>query len=74
MSHPVPKPGVLDIAAYIPGKSAAPNAARVFKLSANETPLGASPRSGRLVAGAARSHRPHLRARSRPHRLRLRLR
>jgi histidinol-phosphate aminotransferase len=53
MSRPVPKSGVLDIAAYIPGKSAAPNAVRVFKLSANETPLGASPRAIEAFKSAA---------------------
>lgn len=40
---PVPRPGILDIAAYVPGKEHAPGVARVFKLSSNETPLGASP-------------------------------
>ena len=43
MTRPVPRPGILDIAPYTPGKSGAPGVARVFKLSANETPLGASP-------------------------------
>lgn len=43
MTRPVPRPGVLDIDAYVPGKSAAPGAGRVFKLSANENPLGPSP-------------------------------
>jgi histidinol-phosphate aminotransferase len=33
---------VLAIKAYVPGKSDAPGAAKVFKLSSNETPLGAS--------------------------------
>jgi histidinol-phosphate aminotransferase len=42
-SEPVPRPGILDIAAYVPGKDHAPGVARVFKLSSNETPLGASP-------------------------------
>lgn len=42
---PRPRPGVLDISPYVPGKSNAPNAARVFKLSSNETPLGPSPRA-----------------------------
>ena len=37
---PKPRPGVLDIAPYVPGKSSAPGIARVFKLSSNETPLG----------------------------------
>lgn len=41
--RPTPRPGVLAINAYVPGKSAAPGAAKVYKLSSNETPLGASP-------------------------------
>lgn len=53
MTRPVPKPGVLDIAAYIPGKSAAPGVAKVFKLSANETPLGPSPRAVEAFTSAA---------------------
>jgi histidinol-phosphate aminotransferase len=43
--RPQPRPGVLDIAPYVPGKSKAPGVAKVFKLSSNETPLGASPRA-----------------------------
>jgi histidinol-phosphate aminotransferase len=43
--RPKPRPGVLEIAAYVPGKSEAPGAAKVFKLSSNETPLGPSPRA-----------------------------
>jgi histidinol-phosphate aminotransferase len=35
----------MDIAAYVPGKDAAPGAAKVYKLSSNETPLGASPKA-----------------------------
>ena len=42
---PSPRPGVLDIEAYVPGKSSAPGVAKVFKLSSNETPLGPSPRA-----------------------------
>jgi histidinol-phosphate aminotransferase len=42
-ARPQPRPGVLAINAYMPGKSHAPGAARVFKLSSNETPLGPSP-------------------------------
>jgi histidinol-phosphate aminotransferase len=45
MSQPVPRPGILDIAAYVPGKESAPGVARVYKLSSNETPLGASPKA-----------------------------
>src|SRR5688572_20511316 len=43
--RPQPRPGVLSIQAYVPGKSSAPGVARVFKLSSNETPLGASPKA-----------------------------
>src|SRR4249920_3820090 len=42
-NRPQPRPGVLDIAPYVPGKSTAPGIAKVFKLSSNETPLGPSP-------------------------------
>ena len=43
--QPQPRAGVLDIEAYVPGKSTAPGVAKVFKLSSNETPLGPSPRA-----------------------------
>jgi histidinol-phosphate aminotransferase len=43
--YPQPRPGVLEIDAYVPGKSTAPGVAKVFKLSSNETPLGPSPRA-----------------------------
>src|SRR3984893_18157668 len=46
MSRPVPNPGILDIAPYTPGKSPVPEPGRkVFKLSANETPFGPSPKA-----------------------------
>jgi histidinol-phosphate aminotransferase len=41
-NRPQPRPGVLAIDAYVPGKSNAPGVAKVFKLSSNETPLGPS--------------------------------
>src|SRR5260221_13800504 len=41
--RPEPRPGVLDIDPYVPGKSTAAGVARVIKLSSNETPLGPSP-------------------------------
>jgi histidinol-phosphate aminotransferase len=44
-ASPQPRSGVLDIEAYVPGKSSAPGVAKVFKLSSNETPLGPSPRA-----------------------------
>ncbi len=52
--RPTPRPGVMDIDAYVPGKSSAPGVAKVFKLSSNETPLGPSPHAVeayRAVAG-----------------------
>lgn len=53
MTKPTPRSTVLAIDAYVPGKSAAPGAARVFKLSANETPLGPSPRAVEAVRAMA---------------------
>lgn len=38
--RPQPKAGVLDIHAYVPGKSAAPSGIKLHKLSSNETPMG----------------------------------
>ena len=79
-NRPQPRPGVLDIAPYVPGKSSAPGVAKVFKLSSNETPLGPSAKrhrrlsrgrrapgglSGRLGLRVARGDRRGLRARSR---------
>ena len=44
---PRARPGVLDIAPYVPGTSALPGAHPVIKLSSNETPFGPSPRAHR---------------------------
>jgi histidinol-phosphate aminotransferase len=44
-ARPEPKPGILDIAAYVPGKSAAPAGVKLAKLSSNESPMGPSPRA-----------------------------
>ncbi|MDR6952475.1 histidinol-phosphate aminotransferase [Ancylobacter sp. 3268] len=43
--RPVPRPGVLAIEAYVPGKAQAGGGVKVYKLSANENPLGASARA-----------------------------
>jgi histidinol-phosphate aminotransferase len=51
--RPTPRPGVMDIHAYVPGKSSAPGVAKVFKLSSNETPLGPSPHAIDAYRGAA---------------------
>jgi len=42
-NRPVPRPGVLDNQAYVPGKATATGGDKVHKLSSNETPLGPSP-------------------------------
>ena len=39
---PAPRPGILQIEAYVPGKSKAPAGVKLYKLSSNETPLGPS--------------------------------
>ncbi len=46
-AHPTifPRPGVLDIAPYLGGESAAPGTNRVIKLSSNENPFGPSPKA-----------------------------
>jgi histidinol-phosphate aminotransferase len=41
-ARPMPKPGILDIAPYVPGRAGS-KGQKVHKLSANESPLGASP-------------------------------
>ena len=45
MSGPRPRAGILEISPYVAGKASAPGVARVFKLSANENALGASPKA-----------------------------
>jgi histidinol-phosphate aminotransferase len=49
----MPKPGILDIAAYVPGKARAEGIEHPVKLSANENVLGASPRAREAYAEAA---------------------
>lgn len=52
--RPQPRPGVMDIAAYVPGKSHAPaGVAKVHKLSSNENPLGPSPKAIEAAKAAA---------------------
>ena len=45
MATPEPRPGILDIAPYVPGGSEAPGATKIYKLSSNESALGASPKA-----------------------------
>ncbi len=51
--RPTPKPGILDIEPYVPGKSRAPEGVELIKLSSNETPLGPSPKAREAMAEAA---------------------
>jgi histidinol-phosphate aminotransferase len=51
--RPVPKPGILDIHAYVPGKAKVEGVAHPVKLSANENILGCSPKAQAAFAGAA---------------------
>ena len=53
MSEPVPRPGILEIAPYVPGDSSIPGKARVIKLSSNEGALGPSPAAMRALAETA---------------------
>ena len=45
IDRPRPRAGILEIAAYVPGKSKGMHQATLYKLSSNETPLGASPKA-----------------------------
>ena len=45
MTGPTPKPWIAAIHAYVPGRSSAPGGKPLVKLSANENPLGSSPRA-----------------------------
>ena len=54
--RPQPRPGVMEIEAYVPGKSHAPAGVdKVHKLSSNENPLGPSPKAveaAQAIAGS----------------------
>jgi histidinol-phosphate aminotransferase len=51
-NRPLPKPGIMDIHAYVPGKAQAPGFAEPVKLSANENPLGSSRKAHEAYASA----------------------
>ncbi len=53
-SAPAPKPYVMAIAPYVPGRSATDDGRRVVKLSANENPLGTSPQARSAFEAAGR--------------------
>jgi histidinol-phosphate aminotransferase len=60
VDRPIPRPGVMRIAPYVPGKSKATGGTKLYKLSSNETPLGPSPRAveAYMKAGAHLEHYP----------------
>src|SRR6516164_6771019 len=50
---PSPRPGVLAVDPYVPGRSKLAGAGAVIKLSSNETPLGPSPHAIEAYRAAA---------------------
>ncbi|MGH6865100.1 MAG: histidinol-phosphate transaminase [Methyloceanibacter sp.] len=52
---PKPRPGILDVAPYVPGTNALPGGLPVVKLSSNETPFGPSSRAIDAFQAAASS-------------------
>jgi histidinol-phosphate aminotransferase len=50
---PEPKPGILEVSLYVGGRAAVPGVAKVFKLSANESPIGPSPKAIQALHAAA---------------------
>lgn len=51
-ARPVPKPGILAIAPYVPGKAKIEGVEHPLKLSANENVLGSSPKAREAFASA----------------------
>jgi len=54
-SKPQPKPWIMDIAPYVPGKSKTDDGRKAIKLSSNENPLGTSDKARAAFATAANS-------------------
>jgi histidinol-phosphate aminotransferase len=54
-ARPLPKPGITDIHAYVPGKATAAGIAEPVKMSANENALGSSAHAQAAYASAERS-------------------
>ncbi|MES2055587.1 MAG: histidinol-phosphate transaminase [Pseudomonadota bacterium] len=55
MTAPIPKPWIMAIAPYIPGRSTTDDGRKVAKLSSNENPLGTSPKAREAFAAAKMS-------------------
>jgi histidinol-phosphate aminotransferase len=52
--RPAPRPGILDISPYVPGKSSA-KGSKIYKLSSNESAIGASPAAIAAYQAAAQN-------------------
>jgi histidinol-phosphate aminotransferase len=50
---PTPKPGILEVSLYVGGRAAVPGVTKVVKLSANESPIGPSPKAMEALSAAA---------------------
>ncbi len=58
VTGPVPRPGIMEIAAYVGGESSIPGVDRIIKLSSNEGPFGPSPSASKAhEAEATALHR-----------------
>ena len=53
MTAPQPKPGILGIEAYVPGRAKLVGQDRVMRLASNEGALGPSPRAVEAYQAAA---------------------
>jgi len=53
MTAPEPKPWIMAIAPYVPGRSTTDDGRKVAKLSSNENPLGTSPKAREAFLSAA---------------------
>jgi histidinol-phosphate aminotransferase len=53
MTSPTPRPGIMDIAPYVGGSHDVPGVDKVIVLSANENPLGPSPKAKEAYAAMA---------------------
>jgi len=54
LDRPQPRPGVMDIAAYVPGRETVEGVAKVWKLSSNETPLGPSAKALEAISAVTK--------------------
>lgn len=53
MTAPVPKPWIMEIAPYIPGRATTDSGRQAIKLSSNENPLGTSPAAREAFTSAS---------------------